>query len=65
MTYKPKFSPEIYLRFLNKSLYLARDLSNKVSFRIFIGSKMIEFLGDSLEECLDEAIVDTGFEKNL
>lgn len=44
MTYQPQFPAEVYLRFLNKSLYLARDLSNKVSFRIFIGAKMIEFI---------------------
>lgn len=78
--YLPRFKPEVYLRFLNNvgefNLYanLYYDLENEESRNQDVGygfeiscddgaSMMIE--GNSIEECLDQAILATRFERDL
>lgn len=70
--YLPRFKPEVYLRFLNKytdfSSFTSAD--NKIYYMNFTydnGENIISIKanGRSIEECLDQAILATGFERDL
>lgn len=70
--YQPKFKPEVYLRFLNqKDVKTYKGVSGSTILEIppkmekFISknNKKFRFFGMSIEECLDQAILATEFEK--
>ena len=64
MNYKPKFSPEIYLKFLNSMPRFSIEFSiREGSYWLHSSDETFYFEGGSIEECLDQAILETGFDK--
>jgi hypothetical protein len=73
--YLPRFRPEVYLRFLNamhrrEIIFECKFCDEKIycleSPNVFSDEDShFYFEGKSIEECLDQAILATGFEKEL
>ncbi len=60
--YRPRFRPEVYLRFLNEIDDFRVDYA--ITFLTLMFDAR-EFKGSRLEECLDQAIIATKFEESL
>lgn len=72
MTYQPKFPPEVYLRFLNScdhfKFYNNPPLFYNCTFYwadTQRSSRYLDFSGSSVEQCIDQAIIETGFDKTI
>jgi len=72
--YRPRFKPEVYLRFFNNADYhFSIKQANNFPYMIFLYTANFDedsnleysFSGSCLEECLDQAIIATKFEENL
>lgn len=72
MSYQPRFKPEVYLKILNYadatkfcsnvSLSTSTNIQGLV---IWIDGGIYSLEGSCIEECLDQAILETGFDKTL
>lgn len=76
MKYQPRFKPEVYLRFLNSaprfwlSVEYVEDDDGQIFYHLQGSSNGYDgdnfsFDGDSIEECLDKAILKTKFDQTL
>lgn len=53
--------------YMKSASTLTRDLTETMLLRLWVkeGKIMLEFPGKTIEQCLDQAITETGFDKSL
>lgn len=64
MSYRARFKPEVYLKFLNANHIFELTIIDDAELSLYAtGCKSID--GCCAEECLDKAILESGFDKTL